>query len=424
MSREAPRNPLHERYASREMAAIFSSPPPLCDLAAALDPARRMPARARPADPRGADRGAPRSGAAPRPRPRRRDRAPDPARRRRPPASLRRAGEAEAGGILHLGATSAFITDNTDQLLAARSARAPRRSRHRDGDPRPGRFRAPPSRPPLPRLHPLPAGAAHDGRQARLPLGTGPRPRPRGAPPPALDAALPRRQGDDRHPGELPDPVRRRPRQGARARPAVAGAARLRRLGADLRPDLHAQARQPAARRARRRRRELPQAGHRPAAAAGGGRARRAVRRHAGRLVGDGLQAQSRAGRTDVRPGAPHPDRRRSTDRSTPPPSGSSAASTTRPTAGWCCPTPSWPPTPSCRSPAILRPASRVNGGAVAARVDRELPFMATETLLMQAVLRGGDRQHLHEKIRKYSFEAQDMVARWPEQPTTWYNCR
>ncbi|NLO37523.1 MAG: adenylosuccinate lyase [Clostridiaceae bacterium] len=35
-----------------------------------------------------------------------------------------------------------------------------------------------------------------------------------------------------------------------------------------------------------------------------------------------------------------------------------------------------------------------------------ELPFMATENILMEAVKRGGDRQALHEKIRQYSMEA------------------
>ncbi len=43
----------------------------------------------------------------------------------------------------------------------------------------------------------------------------------------------------------------------------------------------------------------------------------------------------------------------------------------------------------------------------MAARVARELPFMATENLLMAAALRGGDRQELHERIRVYSLEAQ-----------------
>ena len=39
-------------------------------------------------------------------------------------------------------------------------------------------------------------------------------------------------------------------------------------------------------------------------------------------------------------------------------------------------------------------------------RIMEELPFMATETILMDAVKRGGDRQELHEKIREYSMQA------------------
>jgi adenylosuccinate lyase len=42
--------------------------------------------------------------------------------------------------------------------------------------------------------------------------------------------------------------------------------------------------------------------------------------------------------------------------------------------------------------------------------VDQELPFMATESLLMEAVMRGGDRQELHEKIRVFSMEAGKRV--------------
>ena len=53
-----------------------------------------------------------------------------------------------------------------------------------------------------------------------------------------------------------------------------------------------------------------------------------------------------------------------------------------------------------------------VREGALAARVARELPFMATETLLMEAALRGGDRQELHERIRVYSLEAQGEMER------------
>ena len=39
-------------------------------------------------------------------------------------------------------------------------------------------------------------------------------------------------------------------------------------------------------------------------------------------------------------------------------------------------------------------------------RIYSELPFMATENIMMQAVKKGGDRQELHEKIREYSMIA------------------
>lgn len=51
-----------------------------------------------------------------------------------------------------------------------------------------------------------------------------------------------------------------------------------------------------------------------------------------------------------------------------------------------------------------------VREATVASRVQRELPFMATEKFLMEGVLRGGDRQVLHELIRQHSLEAQRMV--------------
>ena len=39
-------------------------------------------------------------------------------------------------------------------------------------------------------------------------------------------------------------------------------------------------------------------------------------------------------------------------------------------------------------------------------RLMKELPFMATENIMMDAVKAGGDRQELHERIRELSMEA------------------
>jgi adenylosuccinate lyase len=46
----------------------------------------------------------------------------------------------------------------------------------------------------------------------------------------------------------------------------------------------------------------------------------------------------------------------------------------------------------------------------IAARVGAELPFMATENILMAAVQAGGDRQQLHERIRIHSQQAGAQV--------------
>jgi adenylosuccinate lyase len=48
----------------------------------------------------------------------------------------------------------------------------------------------------------------------------------------------------------------------------------------------------------------------------------------------------------------------------------------------------------------------------IAARVAAELPFMATENILMAAVTAGGDRQELHEKIRLHSQAAAAQVKK------------
>lgn len=43
-------------------------------------------------------------------------------------------------------------------------------------------------------------------------------------------------------------------------------------------------------------------------------------------------------------------------------------------------------------------------------RIRQELPFMATENIIMECVKAGGDRQDLHEAIRKHSMEASRRV--------------
>lgn len=47
----------------------------------------------------------------------------------------------------------------------------------------------------------------------------------------------------------------------------------------------------------------------------------------------------------------------------------------------------------------------------IAANVAAELPFMATENILMAAVKAGGDRQELHERIRRHSMAAAEGVS-------------
>ncbi|MBM7869005.1 adenylosuccinate lyase [Clostridium pascui] len=46
----------------------------------------------------------------------------------------------------------------------------------------------------------------------------------------------------------------------------------------------------------------------------------------------------------------------------------------------------------------------------IAKHVNDELPFMATENIIMECVKKGGDRQELHEKIRTHSMEAAHRV--------------
>lgn len=65
---------------------------------------------------------------------------------------------------------------------------------------------------------------------------------------------------------------------------------------------------------------------------------------------------------------------------------------------------------------AILDIAANIAGGLVVnvnvihADIQKELPFMMTENILMEAVKKGGDRQSLHERIRVHSMEAARQV--------------
>ncbi len=55
-------------------------------------------------------------------------------------------------------------------------------------------------------------------------------------------------------------------------------------------------------------------------------------------------------------------------------------------------------------------PGLVVNPSVIARHVAAELPFMATENLMMAATRRGGDRQDLHERIRTHSIAAAGRI--------------
>jgi adenylosuccinate lyase len=67
---------------------------------------------------------------------------------------------------------------------------------------------------------------------------------------------------------------------------------------------------------------------------------------------------------------------------------------------------------------AVLKLLANVTRGLVVHEkvigkgVEAELPFMATENVMMAAVRAGGDRQELHEKIRVHSHAAGDRIKR------------
>ena len=52
----------------------------------------------------------------------------------------------------------------------------------------------------------------------------------------------------------------------------------------------------------------------------------------------------------------------------------------------------------------------------IGAHLREELPFMATENILMNCVKKGGDRQELHEAIRKHSVAAAERIKLYGEK--------
>jgi adenylosuccinate lyase len=60
----------------------------------------------------------------------------------------------------------------------------------------------------------------------------------------------------------------------------------------------------------------------------------------------------------------------------------------------------------------------RIDEGACARNFEKYGPFAATERVLMAAVKAGGDRQHLHERLREHSLKAWEAIPL--TSPTLW----
>jgi adenylosuccinate lyase len=57
-----------------------------------------------------------------------------------------------------------------------------------------------------------------------------------------------------------------------------------------------------------------------------------------------------------------------------------------------------------------------VNEKVIAKHIAEELPFIATENIIMQSVIKGGDRQQIHEIIRRASLEAARCIKQEGEK--------
>ena len=304
-----------------------------------------------------------------------------------------------AKGIIHWGATSAYVTDNADLIQMRDGARAARAPARRGPEPL-ARLRARPPRPARSRLHALPAGAAHDGRQARRAVGSDLLLRPRGDPRGARGPAVPRRQGRHRDAGLLPALF-----DGDSAKVEELDRALARRAGFEQRadrlgPDLLAQAGRPrrarALRRSRSRRtrsatdlRLLQHEGEieEPFETSQVGSSAMPYKRNPMRaericsLARHVIVALARHGH----------DRRDAVARAHARRLGQQAHRGAR-----GVPRGRRDPDPARERRG--RPG-RPSRGLRAAGWPTRLPFLATENMLMEAVRRGGDRQELHERL-------------------------
>ena len=57
-----------------------------------------------------------------------------------------------------------------------------------------------------------------------------------------------------------------------------------------------------------------------------------------------------------------------------------------------------------------------VNDKVIEKHINEELPFMATENIIMEAVKKGGNRQELHEEIRVLSMQSAEQVKKLGKQ--------
>lgn len=63
-----------------------------------------------------------------------------------------------------------------------------------------------------------------------------------------------------------------------------------------------------------------------------------------------------------------------------------------------------------CRIVTNIMSRLEIHPAIIARNIERHLPFLATESVLMAAVAKGGDRQELHEKLRKHAIEAAAQI--------------